>query len=286
MMPSVSRKWLAIVGLALISLTSCSGDASSPSESVPPDPLGLELGDGTYDLEGDVDNSDSSLHYEIFVRTYCDSDGDGVGDFAGVASKAGYLQSLGVGAVWLMPINPSNSYHGYDVNDYYSVNPDYGTMADFESMVETLNEHGIDVVIDMVLNHSGLSNPWFSESYKDRQADDGSADSKADWYVWSDESGLNYHSYADAYYLGAFSPSMPEFNWDCAAFRDEVKKILGFWIGKGVSGFRLDATRYYYEFNMEKNVGALDYITDSARSFDPGCYIVGENWTSGSDYYG
>ena len=248
-------------------------------------PIGLEEGDGDLGISSTPNNEGGSLHYEIFVRSFCDSDGDGIGDFNGVASKADYLQSLGIGEVWLMPINPSPSYHGYDVSDYYSVNPDYGTMEEFESMVDTLNDHGIRVTIDMVLNHSAITNPWFNQSCTDYSDGYAGADSKADWYMWSDTKvDGNYQSYLGKYYLGAFSPSMPDFNWDSPSLRAEMKKILQFWIGKGVQGYRLDAVRYYYEENVSKNIEALNYIAECCHEVDPDFYIVGENWGNGLDY--
>lgn len=250
-------------------------------------PIGLEEGDGTYNIDESVDNEGGSLYYEIFVRSFCDSDGDGIGDFAGVASKAGYLEDLGVSTVWLMPINPSPSYHGYDVSDYYAVNPDYGTMEDFEGMVATLKQHGIDVIIDMVLNHSSNDNPWFLQSAQDFASGNRSENSKADWYVWSSTGITGYHQFQQTgnYYLGDFSFTMPDFNWDCQEFRAEVKKILTFWLEKGVSGYRFDAVRYFYEESMPKNIEAMNYIAECCREANPSAYLVGENWTYSTDEY-
>lgn len=274
------------MGLLMAPLAICLFSCQSSTVDPALNPIGLKEGDGTYGLKGDVSNEGGSLGYEIFVRSFCDSDGDGVGDFQGIASKASYLQSLGVGRVWLTPIHPSPSYHGYDVDDYYAVNPEFGTMEDFSSMISALSDQGIDVIIDMVLNHSSSTNQWFLDSYSDYRNNATGADSKADWYMWSDTKVNNlYYQYQSAYYLGAFSQVMPDFNWDCQGFKDEVKDILAFWLGKGVAGFRLDAVRYYHEENVAKNIADLDYIAECAKSIDPDCYIVGENWGSGIDYY-
>ena len=245
-----------------------------------PNPIGLEKGDGDYDIDGSVSNVGGSAYYEIFVRSFADSDGDGIGDFSGISAKADYLQQLGVSNVWLMPIHPSGSYHGYDVDDYYAVNPDYGTMEQFTAMVKNLNDHGIEVIIDMVLNHSSPDNPLFLEALEDYKKNDQSADSKADWYMFSRSGGSNYHSYDGVYCLGMFSPDMPEFNWDSAGFREEVKNILEFWIDKGVSGFRFDAVRHFCEQNADDNIEALNYIASVCRAKDPDCYLIGENWTN------
>ena len=101
--------------------------------------------------------------YEIFVYSFCDSDGDGIGDLNGVRSKLDYLQELGITGIWLMPINPSTSYHKYNVSDYYSIDPDYGTLEDFEALLSECQERGIKVIMDLVVNHTGSEHPWFKE---------------------------------------------------------------------------------------------------------------------------
>ena len=114
------------------------------------------------------------VFYEIFVRSYYDSDGNGIGDFQGIISKLDYLSDeLGVNGIWLMPINDSPSYHGYDVSDYYSVNPDYGTMDDFKQLVEECRKRDIKLIIDLVMNHSSIEVSWFKEN--------------RDWYIWNSE---------------------------------------------------------------------------------------------------
>ena len=103
----------------------------------------------------------NNTYYQIFVRSFADSDNDGVGDFNGITAKLGYLKDLGVTAIWLMPMHPSDTYHGYDVRDYYDVNPEYGTMADFENLLEVSEEMGIDIIIDFLINHTSVNHPWF-----------------------------------------------------------------------------------------------------------------------------
>ena len=104
-----------------------------------------------------------TVFYEIFVRSFRDSDGDGIGDFNGITEKLDYLQDLGVKGLWLMPINPSPSYHGYDVTDYYGVNPDYGTMDDFKNLLDEAHKHDIKIIIDFVMNHTSSKHPWFQQ---------------------------------------------------------------------------------------------------------------------------
>ena len=120
------------------------------------------------------------VYYEIFVRSYADSNGDGVGDFNGITSKLDYLQSLGIGGIWLMPIHPSPSYHGYDVTDYYAVNPEYGTLDDFKRLLNEAHKRNIRVIIDLVLNHSSSQHPWFQSAMSDINSP------YRDWYLWAD----------------------------------------------------------------------------------------------------
>lgn len=288
------RSSLLIGASLFFALASCGVSSVSSSEEpdiVLPDSssggsstVTLESGDGTYGLKENVDNSGGSLSYEIFVRSFYDSDGDGVGDFAGVAAKADYLQKLGVGQVWLMPVNPSPSYHGYDVTDYYDVNSDYGTLDDFKSMVSTLKSKGISCLIDMVLNHSSTGHEWFNTSYQDKYGGNTDSTSKADWYNWSSSSKTGYSRYNNLYYEARFDSSMPDFNWDSVSFKAEVKKILNYWLDLGVSGFRLDAVRYYYYGNNGSNITALSTLVDDVKDKYPNAYFVGENWTTGSEY--
>ncbi len=120
-----------------------------------------------------------TVFYEIFVRSFRDSDGNGIGDFNGITEKLDYLQSLGVKGLWLMPINPSPSYHGYDVTDYYAVNPDYGTMEDFKRLIDEAHKRDMKVIIDLVLNHTSSQHPWFESALTP-------GSENYDRYVWSD----------------------------------------------------------------------------------------------------
>jgi alpha-amylase len=186
--------------------------------------------------------------YEIFVRSFNDSNGDGIGDFNGITQKLDYLQSLGVTGLWLMPINPSPSYHGYDVTDYYSVNPDYGTMEDFTNLLDQAHARGIRIIIDFVLNHTSNQNPWFQGSWDPSSP-------YHDWYIWSPTNpGYNgpwgeqvwYPSHGE-YYYAIFSGSMPDLNYRTSAVTTEMEKVTRFWLNVGLDGFRLDAARHLIE---------------------------------------
>lgn len=251
-------------------------------------------------------NCTKGVFYSIFVRSFADSDGDGIGDFNGITEKLDYLNDgndstetdLGITGIWLLPIYPSHSYHGYDVDDYYAVNPDYGTMEDFERLVSECNKRGISVILDMTVNHSGVYNSWFQKSRNPEN-------SEHNWYRWinADENTFDLNAniwghdiwnedsfYKGNYYCGLFSDSMPDFNLDCPELREEFKKVMKFWLEKGVSGFRYDAAGHIY------NPVKISQKTESVRkaneffseliafnkSVNPNSYSVGEVWENSS----
>ncbi len=224
--------------------------------------------------------------YEIFVYSFCDSDGNGIGDLQGVISKLDYLQELGINGIWFMPIHPSQSYHKYDVRDYYDIDPDYGTMADMEQLLAECNARGINVITDLVLNHTGDDHEWFLTAVdylKNLPAGaepDVSECPYVDYYSFSRESNPNWHSISgtDWYYLGQFSPDMPDLNLGNETVRAEIKAIMEFWIEKGVSGFRLDAAKEFYSGSPDQNIEVLNWIQTTATSIDPDCYLVAEVW--------
>ena len=188
--------------------------------------------------------------YEIFVYSYCDSDGDGIGDLAGVTSRLDYLQDLGITGIWLMPIHPSPSYHKYDVEDYYAVHPDYGTMEDFETLLAECHKRNIRVITDLVLNHTAVNHPWFRAAAEylatlaPDQEPDTSACPEVGYYNFAREEQTGFHPVPGAegwYYEGRFSPQMPDVNFGSEGLRQEFREIMEFWLQKGVDGFRLDA---------------------------------------------
>lgn len=241
-----------------------------------------------YVFDSSTTNKDSSVNYEIFVRSFYDSNNDGVGDFNGIKEKLLYLQELGVKNLWLMPFNASGSYHGYDVTNYYDVNSDYGTINDFKNLVSEAKKYNIGIMMDLVLNHSSRFNSWFNQSYQDRINNNTSSDSKADWYNWSETKSNDYYTYNSLYYEGKFDSSMPDFNLSSPTLREEIKKIVKYWIDLGVSGFRLDAVLYYYYNVTSANVEFLKWLHDYAKTVDENIEFVGECWSNLStinDYY-
>ncbi len=196
--------------------------------------------------------------YQVHVRAFHDSNGDGIGDFAGLAQKLDYLHQLGVNALWLMPFFPSPLRDdGYDISDYYSVHPDYGSLDDFKTFLDGAHQRGIRVIIEMVLNHTSDQHPWFQES---RNSVD---NPRRDWYVWSDTdvhyvgvriifvdtelSNWAWDPVSKSYYWHRFFSHQPDLNFDNLAVREEVWNVMKFWLDMGADGFRLDAVPYLVE---------------------------------------
>lgn len=234
------------------------------------------------------------VFYEIFVRSFKDSNGDGIGDFQGIIQQLDYLNDgnpetstdLGIGALWLMPINPSPSYHGYDVTDYKAVNPDYGTLDDFKQLLEACHARGIRVIMDFVVNHTSTQHPWFKAAVA------GDAKYK-DYYVWSDTdpSSLGpwgqrpwYRAANGKYYYAIFWDQMPDLNYHNPAVTDEIHAASAFWLELGVDGFRVDAARYLFEEGvaLQDTKGTIQWFQDWRgfyKPLNPEAYTVGEVWT-------
>lgn len=193
--------------------------------------------------------------YQIYPRSFKDTNGDGVGDLKGIIEKLDYVKSLGVDAVWLNPIYSSpNDDNGYDVSDYRNIMADFGTMADFDLMLSEMHKRGIKLIMDMVVNHSSDEHEWFKQARSSRTSP------YRDYYHWwpaekgkpnyryslFDENGdaWKYDSLTDAYYLHYFSTKQPDLNWENPKLRQEVYDIMKFWAEKGVDGFRLDAFQF------------------------------------------
>ncbi len=236
------------------------------------------------------------------MRSFYDSNGDGIGDLNGIIEKLDYLNDgdpltgsdLGVNGIWLMPIHPSPSYHGYDVTDYYTVNPGYGTLDDFKHLLAEAHRRGIRVIIDLVLNHTSSQHPWFLASQDP-------ASPYRDWYIWSDTdpgyvgpSGEEvWHASASGYYYGLFSKDMPDLNYNNPAVTAKMQDVVRFWLQDlGVDGFRLDAARHLIEERTVQANSASTHAWYKAfrpfyKSLNPQALTVGEIWDNSatvSDY--
>ena len=232
--------------------------------------------------------------YEVFVRSFKDSDGDGIGDITGLISRLDYIndgdprstRSLGARCIWLMPIAESPSYHGYDVADYYRVNRDYGTNDDVKRLVREAHKRGIHVLVDMVLNHASITHPYFVAALHD------TASVYRNWFRWSatKPAELNPWGYSnwhrspvrDEWYYGFFSDSMPDLNYTFPPVREEAKKVAAYWLNEmGVDGFRLDAIPYLVEegavINHSPGTHAvLREYGAYVRSAKPTSFTIGE----------
>jgi len=197
-----------------------------------------------------ADWADSASFLEIYVRGYQDSDGDGIGDLQGLISRLDYLQSLGITGIWLMPVTESaDNDHGYAVQDHRAIESDYGTMADFESLLDEAHARGIAIIIDYVMNHAASTNALFLD------ASTTAVNDKRDWFVWEDVKPQGWNTFAgdpwrnngNGWYYGIFSALMPDFNLRNAEVREYHKDTLRFWLNKGVDGFRFDAVGVLFE---------------------------------------
>lgn len=235
---------------------------------------------------GESPDDNYRTYYEVFVYSFCDSDGDGIGDLNGLISKLDYLQDLGITGLWLMPIHPSQSYHKYDVRDYYDIDPQYGTLADFDAFMAECQKRDIHVILDLVLNHTGDDHQWFLSAvdYLKKLPAGAEPDPEecpyVDYYFFSREGGNHYHDIpgTDWKYEGMFSPDMPDVNFENEALWEDIAKVMEFWIDRGVSGFRLDAAKEFYSGNVSRNVEVLSRIQQTATSIKEDCYLVAEIW--------
>ena len=234
--------------------------------------------------------------YEVFVRSFADSNGDGVGDLRGLTSRLSYLNDgnaasttdLGVSGLWLMPIFKAASYHGYDVIDYRTIDPDYGTLADFRALVAAAHQRGVKVILDLVLNHTSDQNPWFKAS----AAGD---PTYRDWYIWSDtdpgylgpQGQTVWHPLDGRYYYGVFGANMPDLNLRNPAVTAELKGIARYWLDQGADGFRLDAIPYLIEdgqkqFSTPETLAWLRDFQASVKAVRPDAMTIGEVWADSS----
>jgi len=224
--------------------------------------------------------------YEVFVYSYQDSDGDGIGDINGLRSRLDYIEDMGYNGLWLMPVMPSPSYHKYDVTDYTDIDPQYGTIEDFRLLVKECHDRGIEIIIDMPLNHSSSRHPWFTEACSALRRGD-TENPYVDYYCFHKQKGMKSISVSgtDWYYEEQFSGGgMPDLNLDSEAVRAQIRKIFEFWLRDvGVDGFRLDAVTSYYTSDIERNVAFLSWIKRTAEEIRPGAYLVGEAWTGLGD---
>ena len=238
-------------------------------------------------LEENIVDDKYDNYYEIFVYSFCDSNGDGIGDLNGVAQKMDYIRDMGYTGIWLMPINPSASYHGYDVTDYYGINPKYGTMEDYKNLLKVAHEKGVKVIIDLVINHTSSQHPWFTKELAEKK-NNTPISAENDYYNWSKSKKDHYTQSGNVWYEAQFDSGMPDLNINGTKVRTEIDQILKHWLELGTDGFRLDGCYYYGEGN-DKSGEFCKFIHDTAVKYNENVYIVGECWgpnrTTLKDYY-
>ena len=230
-------------------------------------------------------NYDGRTFYEIFVRSFNDSNGDGIGDLNGITEKLDYLENLGIKGIWLMPINESNSYHGYDVQDYYSIEKDYGSIEDLEKLIKEAHKRDIKVIMDLVINHTSIDNEWFINARE-------SENSKyRDYYIWTKDmskiksrSPMNTNEWSkngnkDELYYSIFWSGMPDLNMDNPEVVTEIRNVSKFYLDKGIDGFRLDAAKWIFS-ETEKNVAFWTDFNNYVKSINKNAVLVGEVWDS------
>lgn len=254
----------------------------------------IAVGCGSKEPEMNVVDDKYRNFYEIFVYSYCDSDGDGIGDIQGLISKLDYLNDgddttdtdLGINGIWLMPICKATSYHKYDVEDYMSIDPEFGTLDDFKQLVEECHSRGIKIITDMVINHSSSQNKWFLEACEYLEGLDGKEPSAEECRYFAyynfvkDADGGKYYPVGDSgwYYEAQFWSGMPDINLESEIFREDFAEVTQFWFDLGVDGFRLDAVGEYYTGETTRSVEALTWFVDMVKSQKEDAYLVGEAW--------
>jgi maltose alpha-D-glucosyltransferase / alpha-amylase len=235
----------------------------------------------------------NAVFYEVYVRAFYDSNGDGIGDLNGLKQKLDYLKELGIDCLWLLPIYPSPRMDdGYDIKDYCNIHPDYGTLQDFRQLIEAAHARGLRIITDLVLNHTSDQHPWFQAARVDR------ASPYRDYYVWSDtnekyaqariifvdteKSNWAWDEAADQYYWHRFFTCQPDLNFDNPAVRSEILNIMKFWLEIGVDGFRMDAVPYLFERegtdceNLPETHGYLQELRRFMDQYFPGRILLCE----------
>ena len=233
------------------------------------------------------------ITYEIFVQSFADSNGDGIGDIPGMTSKLDYLSDLGIEAIWLMPISKSPSYHKYDVVDYKSIHPDYGTLEDFKIFLKEAHVRGMKVIIDFIINHTSDQHNWFLESKK------GKNNPYRHYYIWEKEGVIKdeiakretshdsdnitqWHKSEgnEELYYGFFYGGMPDLNYDNPKVFEEIVEIGRFWLEDiGVDGLRMDAAKHIFRDHRAKDNHAFWVkFKNAMQAIKPDVYIVGEVW--------
>ena len=271
-------------------------DVSLGTETVENIGVSTETDNYKYEQELNIIDDNYRNYYEIFVYSFYDTDGDGIGDINGVTEKLDYIKDMGFNGIWLMPIMPSTTYHKYDVVDYCNIDKQYGTLEDFKNLLKEAHARDIRVTIDFVMNHSSSQNPWFLDACSylktlgENEEPDASVCPYVDYYHFSRQGKDGYKTVTGTnwYYEAWFDYIMPDLNWESDALKEEFKKIADFWIDLGVDGFRMDAAMHFEENEVDFNTEILNWFYTYCLSKNPDFYMVSEVWSDKStiaNYY-
>ena len=288
---------LAIAIILTVAGCFATGDAEEPdnssAEGEPPAETGGEVVITDEKLLNAVPTEDNyRVFYEIFTGSFSDSNGDGIGDLRGIINRMDYLndgddssgKSLGVEGIWLTPIFKSASYHKYDINDYYTIDEDFGTEEDLKELIELCHQRNVKLILDLPLNHTGTLNPWFTAFTAAHRSGD-TADPYYDFYTYINEgetapAGRSFSALAgtDILFECNFSGGMPELNYDNEEVRKAALDVAKYYLDLGIDGFRFDAAKYIYYTDHEKTAEFWKWYMGELKAIKPEIYTVAEVW--------
>ena len=284
----------ALIAAMMLSLSGCGSSKKDSGKTME------KLNSSLTEYEG-LTAADNKIRttYEVFVYSFADSDGDGIGDLNGLTAKLDYINDgdpattddLGCTEIWLMPIFPSPTYHKYDTTDYEAIDSQYGTMEDFDRLLDECHKRGVKLILDIAVNHTSSEHPWFVQaadymkSLADGEEPDESKCEFASYYNFSKDAHSGYEMLDTRWYYEArFWSGMPDLNLDNPKVKDEIEKLLYFWLDKGVDGFRLDAVTSYYTDDKDDSIEFIKWLNERVKAKNSDAYIVGEAWTDQSIY--
>ena len=283
----------------LLSIVGCNQQSQDPTADPTPTEkyeIDEERGEAIVNDAGTVtatNTGNNRVFYQIFVGSFSDSNGDGIGDLRGIIDRFDYLNdgdpnsglSLGVEGIWLSPIFTSPSYHKYDVTNYYEIDPKFGTMGDLQELIALCHERGVKLILDLVINHTARNNQWYQDFIFAHQIGNENH-AYYDFYSWAEtpKSGATYSPITGSghYYECNFSGDMPELNFDNEAVRQAVLDVAKYYLDMGIDGFRFDAAKYIYYGNEPKNADFWTWYMNELRAIKPDIYTVAEVWDGDS----
>lgn len=284
------NRWLAIIIIVIMACSSFAGCGKGKKDNTDNKTPEEYYGVDEWESQEKIIDDNYRNYYHIFVYSFADSNGDGIGDLNGITSKLDHIEEMGFNGIWLSPIHQSTTYHKYDVIDYYSIDKEYGTMEDFDKFMAECEKRGIKVILDLVFNHTSTKNDWFVQATSYLKGLEPGEEPNAeecpyvDYYNFKKTAELkNTSAYykisgSEYSYEGMFWDQMPDLNLGNEAVRRDIEEIASFWLDKGVGGFRLDAAKEFYSGNTEKNVEVLNWFTEYCLSVDEDIYLVAEVW--------